>query len=69
MLTTLAGGLRVRGMWAHFYVAIVLGIDGPPVISEIAGREVPAGWDVLLCHVCLSLAEYFCVNIVLCTLN
>lgn len=69
MRTTLAGGLKVRGMRAHFYMPIVLGIDRPPMVSEITGREVPAGWDVLLCHGCLSLAEYFCVNIVLRTLN
>lgn len=67
MLTTLAGGLKVRGMWAHFYVAIVLGIDGPPVIYY---REGSAGWlgcvivprllvfgRIFLCKHCIMYAQ------------
>lgn len=44
-------------------------MEWPPATPELQGREVLAASGVLLWPGCLSLAEYFGVNIVLCTLN
>lgn len=60
---------KVGGQRRVAALAFLPGMEWPPATPELRGREVLAASGALLWPGCLSLAEYFGVNIVLCTLN